>query len=290
MGDLMMKGIILAAGKGTRLYPITQVISKPLLPIYDKPMIYYPLSALLLAGVTDILIIVAPDSVDSYKALLGDGSQIGAKLQYAVQPVARGIADAFIIGEEFIGDDSVCLVLGDNIFCGQNLKSILQRAQSNSGATIFGYKVEDPREFGVVEFDKKKRVVSLEEKPKEPKSEYAVPGIYFYDNRVVEIAKNIKPSARGELEITDINNKYLELGELKVELFGRGITWFDTGSPDGLLAATKFVSAKQTKGGHYIACIEEIAWQQGLISTEKLKRTGKKLHSTAYGKYLSSLA
>ena len=284
-----MKGIILAAGKGTRLYPITQVISKPLLPIYDKPMIYYPLSALLLAGVTDILIIVAPDSIDSYKALLGDGSEIGARLEYAIQPVARGIADAFIIGEDFIGDDSVCLVLGDNIFCGQNLGSLLQKASGRSGATIFGYRVNDPREFGVVEFDKKKKVISLEEKPKEPKSPYAVPGIYFYDNRVVEIAKNLKPSPRGELEITDINKKYLELGELSVQLFGRGITWFDTGSPDGLLAATQFISKKQTKDGHYVACIEEIAWQKGLISTEKLKRTSKRLSPTAYGKYLSSL-
>lgn len=284
-----MKGIILAAGKGTRLYPITQAISKPLLPIYDKPMIYYPLSALLLAGVTDILIIVAPDSIESYKALLGDGSEIGARLEYAVQPVARGIADAFIIGEEFIAEDSVCLVLGDNIFCGQNLEETLKKACTQSGATVFGYRVDDPREFGVVEFDKKKRVLSLEEKPQEPKSQYAIPGIYFYDNRVVEFAKNLKPSMRGELEITDINKMYLELGELHVQLFGRGITWFDTGSPDGLLAATKFVSEKQTKGGHYIACIEEIAWQKGLISTEKLQHTGKKLSPTAYGKYLCSL-
>lgn len=285
-----MKGIILAAGKGTRLYPITQAISKPLLPIYDKPMIYYPLSTLLLAGISEILFIVAPDSIDAYRSLLGDGSRIGAKFEYAIQPVARGIADALIIGEDFIGDDDVCLILGDNIFCGQNLSNVLKKAGAQKGgATVFGYEVKNPCEFGVVEFDKKKNVISLEEKPSEPKSNYAVPGIYFYDNRVIEIAKNIKPSARGELEITEVNKKYLEMGQLRVQLFGRGITWFDTGSPDGMLEATKFVSRSQAKRGRYIGCIEEIAWQQGLISKAKLVKESKNLRSTAYGKYINSL-
>ena len=286
-----MKGIILAGGKGTRLYPMTKGVSKQLLPIYDKPLIYYPLSMLLLARIREILIISTPEDIGDYKKLLGDGSQIGVEFHYAVQEQPRGLADAFIIGEEFIGDDSVCLVLGDNVFYGQDMTRILRRAIDNlEGATIFGYPVKDPTAFGVVEFDADHKVVSIEEKPKQPKSNYAVPGLYFYDNRVVDIAKNVKPSARGEIEITAINNAYLEAGELRVELMGRGIAWLDTGPPDGMLKAAQFVEAVQGTQGFYVSCIEEISWRRGFITTEQLREIGKSLKMTDYGQYLLSLA
>lgn len=286
-----MKGIILAGGKGTRLYPMTKGVSKQLLPIYDKPLIYYPLSMLLLASIREILIISTPEDIGDYKKLLGDGSQIGVEFHYAVQDQPRGLADAFIIGADFIGDDSVCLVLGDNVFYGQDMTRILRRAIDKlSGATIFGYPVKDPTAFGVVEFDKDHKVVSIEEKPAHPKSNYAVPGLYFYDNRVVEIAKNVKPSARGEIEITAINNAYLEAGELRVELMGRGIAWLDTGTPDGMLKAAQFVEAVQDRQGFYVSCIEEIAWRRGFITTEQLRNIGESLKMTDYGQYLLSLA
>lgn len=286
-----MKGIILAGGRGTRLYPMTKVVSKQLLPIYDKPLIYYPLSMLLLAGIRDILIISTPEDTPVYERLLGDGSQLGVNFSYKVQEKPRGLADAFILGEEFIGDDSVCLILGDNVFFGQNMTRILRRAMENlEGATIFGYPVKDPTAFGVVEFDKNRNVVSIEEKPKEPKSDYAVPGLYFYDNRVVEIAKNVKPSARGEIEITSVNNAYLQMGALKVELMGRGIAWLDTGTPDGMLKAAQFVEAVQDRQGFYVSCIEEIAWRRGFISTQQLRQIGESLKMTDYGQYLLSLA
>lgn len=286
-----MKGIILAGGKGTRLYPMTKVVSKQLLPIYDKPLIYYPLSTLLLASIKDILIISTPEDLPLYEKLLGDGSEIGINLCYKVQETPRGLADAFILGEEFIGDDSVCLVLGDNVFYGQNFTRTLNNAiEQNTGATIFGYPVNDPRSFGVVEFDNNKNVISIEEKPENPKSKYAVPGLYFYDNRVVEIAKNVKPSARGEIEITAVNNEYLRLGELRVELFNRGMAWLDTGTPDGLLKAAEYVEAVQSRQGFYISCIEEIAWRRGFISTDKLIKIGESLKMTDYGKYLLTIA
>ena len=286
-----MKGIILAGGKGTRLYPMTKGVSKQLLPIYDKPLIYYPLSMLLLARIREILIISTPEDIGDYKKLLGDGSQIGVEFHYAVQDQPRGLADAFIIGEEFIGEDSVCLVLGDNVFYGQDMTRILRRAIDNlEGATIFGYPVKDPTAFGVVEFDADHKVVSIEEKPKQHKSNYAVPGLYFYDNRVVDIAKNVKPSARGEIEITAINHAYLEAGELRVELMGRGIAWLDTGTPDGMLKAAQFVEAVQGTQGFYVSCIEEIAWRRGFITTEQLREIGKSLKMTDYGQYLLSLA
>lgn len=286
-----MKGIILAGGKGTRLYPITQVVSKQMLPIYDKPLIYYPLSILLLAGIRDILIISTPEDTPMFERLLGDGSRLGIKLSYKVQDTPRGLADAFILGEEFIGDDSVCLILGDNVFYGQDMTRVLRAAMENTeGATIFGYPVKDPTAFGVVEFDKDRHVVSIEEKPSEPKSNYAVPGLYFYDNRVVEIAKNVKPSARGEIEITAVNNAYLEMGALKVQLLGRGMAWLDTGTPDGMLKAAQFVETVQDRQGFYVSCIEEIAWRRGFINTEQLLALGRELDKTDYGQYLISLA
>lgn len=286
-----MKGIILAGGKGTRLYPMTQVVSKQLIPIYDKPMIYYPLSMLLLADIKEILIITTPKDKELYKELLGDGGRLGITITYAVQDKPRGLADAFIIGADFIGDDSVCLILGDNIFYGQNMTSILQStAKLTKGAAVFGYPVKNPKEFGVVEFDDKHNVISIEEKPEKPKSKYAVPGLYFYDNRVVEIAKNIKPSPRGEIEITAINNEYLQKGELKVKLLSRGVAWFDTGTPVGLLNAAQYVETIQSRQGFYMSCIEEIAWRKGFIDTEKLLKLGQELKSTEYGQYLILLA
>ena len=285
-----MKGIVLAGGKGTRLYPMTKAVSKQLLPIYDKPLVYYPISVLMLAGIRDILIISTPDDIEAYKRLLGDGEKIGVSFSYMTQDKPRGLADAFILGEEFIGKDNVCLVLGDNVFYGQDLTKILNEAKSRTeGATVFGYPVKDARAFGVVEFDKDRNVISIEEKPKEPKSNFAVPGLYFYDNEVIEIAKNVKPSKRGELEITSVNNAYLEKGKLKVTLMGRGMAWLDTGNPEGMLKAAEFVETVQARQGFYIACLEEIAWRRGFIDDEQLKALGKELKMTDYGKYLLSL-
>lgn len=285
-----MKGIILAGGKGTRLYPMTKAISKQILPIYDKPLIYYPLSVLLLAGIQDILIISTPDDIGTFQKLLGDGSRIGVRFQYRIQETPRGLADAFIIGENFIGSDDVCLVLGDNVFYGQSLSDILRIAMEElSGATVFGYPVKNPSAFGVVEFDENRKVISIEEKPKNPKSNYVIPGLYFYDNRVVDIAKKVAPSQRGEIEITAINNTYLAMGELKVELLGRGMSWLDTGTPSGMMKASQFVEAVQDRQGLYIACIEEIAWRKGFISTQQLYELGRELEKTEYGQYLLSL-
>ena len=286
----MMKGIILAGGKGTRLYPMTKAVSKQLLPIYDKPLIYYPLSTLLLAGIREILIISTPEDTPVYEKLLGNGEKLGVNISYKVQDSPRGLADAFILGEEFIGNDSVCLVLGDNVFYGQNLTGILRTAmENNTGATIFGYPVSDPRAFGVVEFDDDFNVVSIEEKPENPKSKYAVPGLYFYDNSVIEIAKNVKPSARGEIEITAVNNEYLRRGNLKVKLFNRGMAWLDTGSPSGMLQASQFVQTVQTVQGMYISCIEEIAYRRGFITKSELREIGEELKMTEYGQYLLSI-
>ncbi len=285
-----MKGIILAGGTGSRLYPSTISVSKQLIPIYDKPMIYYPLSVLLMAGIRDILLITNTECVEQYKNLLGDGSKIGINIEYKAQEKPRGIAEAFILGEDFIGDDEVCLILGDNIFYGQGFQDCIDIAIEKKGkARVFGYPVTNPKSFGVVEFDENNRVLSIEEKPENPKSNYAVPGLYFYDSSVVEKAKKVKPSDRGELEISTINAMYLEEGKLDVVLLGRGLAWLDTGTPRGLLQASDFVSIVQERQGLYIACIEEIAWRNGWISDEKLKELGENLKKTDYGKYILNL-
>jgi glucose-1-phosphate thymidylyltransferase len=273
------------------LYPITKAVSKQLLPIYDKPLIYYPLSVLMLAGIRDILLISTPDDTPAFWKLLGDGSQLGLQLSYMVQDKPRGLADAFILGEEFIGDEPVCLILGDNIFYGQDLTRVLKRAASlKKGAVIFGYPVKDPRPFGVVEFDQARRVISLEEKPLRPKSHYAVPGLYFYDQQVVDIAGRVRPSSRGELEITAVNKAYLEKGELSVIPLGRGMAWLDTGTPEGMLKAAEYVEAIQSRQGFYVSCLEEIAWRRGFITASKLRAIGETLKMTDYGKYILSLA
>ncbi|MDA0381221.1 glucose-1-phosphate thymidylyltransferase RfbA [Vibrio owensii] len=288
-----MKGIILAGGSGTRLYPITQGISKQLLPVYDKPMIYYPLSVLMLAGIRDVLIITTPEDQDSFKRLLGDGSAFGIKLQYAIQPSPDGLAQAFVIGESFIGQDSVCLVLGDNIFWGPNftpkLKSAVENAKQGKGATVFGYQVKDPERFGVVEFDKNRKAISIEEKPSQPKSHYAVTGLYFYDNQVVEVAKEVKPSERGELEITTLNEMYLNKGKLNVEMLGRGYAWLDTGTHESLLEAAQFVETIEKRQGYKIACLEEIAYNQNWLSRKEVEAKSKLMSKNDYGKYLSAL-
>ena len=289
-----MKGIILAGGSGTRLYPLTKAISKQIMPVYDKPMIYYPLSTLMLAGIREVLIISTPRDLPVFKDFFGSGEQLGMQFSYAVQEQPRGLADAFIIGADFIGDDSVALVLGDNIFYGQSfsrvLRNVSERVQKEKGATIFGYYVRDPREYGVVEFDENGKALSIEEKPDQPKSNYAVPGLYFYDNDVVEIAAHVKPSARGEIEITSINNEYLSRGTLQVETLGRGFAWLDTGNHDSLLDAADFVAAFQKRQGLYISCIEEIAYKRGFIDKEQLLALAQPLMKTNYGKYLVEVA
>ncbi len=286
-----MKGIILAGGSGTRLYPLTKAVSKQIMPVYDKPMIYYPLSTLMLAGIRDILIISTPRDLPVFKELFGTGEQLGLNIEYAVQEAPRGLADAFIIGDKFIGNDNVALVLGDNIFYGQSFTKVLRAAaEREKGATIFGYYVKDPKEYGVVEFDETGKAISIEEKPARPKSNYAVPGLYFYDNDVVDIAKNVKPSARGEIEITSINNEYLRRGDLHVEVMGRGFAWLDTGNHDALLDAADFVAAFQKRQGLYISCIEEIAYKKGFITKEQLVALAQPLLKTAYGQYLMDVS
>ncbi|WP_105902600.1 glucose-1-phosphate thymidylyltransferase RfbA [Vibrio gangliei] len=288
-----MKGIVLAGGSGTRLYPITMGVSKQLLPVYDKPMIYYPISILMLAGIREILVITTPEDKSSFERLLGDGSQFGIKLEYAIQPSPDGLAQAFIIGEDFIGDDNVCLVLGDNIFWGQSLspklKHAVENAESGHGATVFGYQVKDPERFGVVEFDEQHRAISIEEKPTNPKSHYAVTGLYFYDSRVVELAKQVKPSERGELEITTLNEMYLKQGKLNVEMLGRGYAWLDTGTHESLLEAAQFVETIEKRQGYKIACLEEIAFNQGWLSRASLEERAKLMAKNSYGQYLSEL-
>lgn len=285
-----IKGIILAGGSGTRLYPITKGVSKQLLPIYDKPMVYYPLSVLMLAGIREVLIISTPDDIDGFKRLLGDGNELGIDISYAVQPSPDGLAQAFIIGEEFIGDSNVCLVLGDNIFYGPGFSPLLRKAASQtSGATVFGYQVKDPERFGVVAFDEAKRAISIEEKPTKPKSNYAVTGLYFYDNDVIEIAKKVKPSERGEVEITTVNQMYMERGDLNVELLGRGFAWLDTGTHESLIEAGMFVETVEKRQGFKIACLEEIAYNNGWLNKEDLKRIGTELSKNSYGQYLLHL-
>lgn len=285
-----MKGIILAGGKGSRLYPMTKAVSKPLIPIYDKPMVYYPLAVLLMSGCDEIMLITAPPDVEAYRRLLGDGSQFGIRLSYGIQYVARGIADAFLIAEQFIAGEPCCLILGDNLFYGSDLDALLRTAAARKdGATIFGYPVKDPTAYGVVEFDKDNRVLSIEEKPAKPKSKYAVPGLYFYDENAVALAKTLKPSARGELEITSLNEEYLKRGKLHVELMERGMAWLDTGTPEGMLNAAQYVEAVQSRQGLYIACPEEIALHRGFISSQQVRTIGQELKMTEYGQYLLSL-
>lgn len=285
-----MKGIILAGGRGTRLYPSTISVSKQLLPIYDKPMIYYPISILLLAGIRDILIISTPNDINQYKDLLGNGKKIGVNFSYKIQEKPRGLAEAFILGEDFIGDDSVCLILGDNVFYGTGFTNIFEKIKNSKfKATIFGYPVTNPQDFGVVEFDKEGNVLSIEEKPDKPKSKYAIPGLYFFDNNVIKISKTVKPSARGELEIISVINEYLKMNSLNVHRLGRGVAWLDTGTPANMLKAGLFVETIQSRQGLYVACIEEIAWRQGFIDDEQLKNIGNELKQTDYGKYILSL-